>query len=220
MEVDALKVAWGGCDSYNPVDARRILTPAVLTAHQEWETEYAAQAKPRATVMAAEATASAEARKATEAMIESIGQAWLAEQILLWQKYWAGQPKDNIHRPKEAVFTQAKTDLANAQKRAAEQLSLANKAVAAAKTASGQAATAQNDAYAIADAAKTPRGRGLLYTQQSVQVVKASYAAAQAAAKATQTAVNAAKATVTPTLSRTSTRSSAPVAARGGPRRS
>ncbi|MGX5212533.1 hypothetical protein ACWKT3_28240 [Streptomyces violaceus] len=196
MEVEALKVAWGGCDSYNPVDARRILTPAVLTAHQEWETEYAAQAKPRATVMAAEATASAEARKATEAMIESIGQAWLAEQILLWQKYWAGQPKDNIHRPKAAVFTQAKTDLANAQKRAADQLTLANKAVAAAKTASGQAATAQNDAYAIADAAKTPRGRGLLYTQQSVQVAKASYAAAQAAAKATQTAVNAAKATV------------------------
>ncbi|MFF5966114.1 hypothetical protein ACFY64_20720 [Streptomyces collinus] len=196
MEVEALKVAWGGCDSYNPVDARRILSQAVLTAHQEWEQEYAAQAKPRATVMAAEATASAEARKATEAMIESIGQAWLAEQILLWQKYWAGQPKDNIHRPKAAVFTQAKTDLANAQKRAADQLTLANKAVASAKTASGQATTAQNDAYAIADAAKTPRGRGLLYTQQAVQVAKASYAAAQAAAKATQTAVNAAKATV------------------------
>ncbi|MEV5429796.1 hypothetical protein [Streptomyces sp. NPDC052701] len=196
MEVEALKVAWGGCDSFNPVDARRILTPVVLTAHQEWEQEYAAQAKPRATIMAAETTASAEARKATEAMIESIGQAWLADQILLWQKYWAGQPKDDIHRPKPAVFTQAKTDLANAQKRAADQLALANKAVAAAKTASEQAAGAQNDAYAIADAAKTPRGRGLLYAQQSVQVAKASYAAAQAAAKATQTAVNAAKATV------------------------
>ncbi|MEU0587543.1 hypothetical protein [Streptomyces sp. NPDC006132] len=196
MEVEALKVAWGGCDSFNPVDARRVLSPVVLTAHQEWEQEYAAQAKPRATIMAAETTASAEARKATEAMIESIGQAWLAEQILLWQKYWAGQPKDNIHRPKAAVFTQAKTDLANAQKRAADQLALANKAVAAAKTASEQAGTAQNNAYAIADAAKTPRGRGLLYAQQSVQVAKASYAAAQAAAKATQTAVNAAKATV------------------------
>ncbi|EFL34946.1 predicted protein [Streptomyces viridochromogenes DSM 40736] len=196
MEVESLKVAWGGCDSFNPVDARRNLTPVVLSAHQEWEQEYAAQAKPRSTIMAAEASASAEARKTTEAMIESIGQAWLAEQILLWQKYWAGQPKDNIHRPKAAVFTQAKTDLANAQKKAAEQLTLANKAVAVAKTASEQAGTAQNDAYAIADAAKTPRGRGLLYAQQSVQAAKASYAAAQAAAKATQTAVNAAKATV------------------------
>ncbi|MCX5261007.1 hypothetical protein OOK27_43860 [Streptomyces canus] len=196
MEVESLKVAWGGCDSFNPVDARRVLTPAVLTAQQEWEQEYAAQARPRATIMAAETAASAEARKATDAMIESIGQAWLAEQILAWQKYWAGQPKDNIHRPKAAVFTQAKTDLANAQKRAADQLALADKAVAAARTASERANTAQNDAYAIADAAKTPRGRGLLYAQQSVQVAKASYAAAQAAAKATQTAVNAARATV------------------------
>ncbi|MDH3038472.1 hypothetical protein [Streptomyces sp. TRM75561] len=196
LEVESLKVAWSGCDSFNPVDARRILTPVVVTAHQEWEQEYAAQAKPRATIMAAEATASAEARKATEAMIEAIGQAWLAEQILLWQKYWAGQPKDNIHRPKAAVFTQAKTDLTNAQKRTAEQLVLANKAVTTAKTASEQAGAAQNDAYAIADTAKTPRGRGLLYAQQSVQVAKASHAAAQAAAKATQTAVNAAKATV------------------------
>ncbi|MET9762205.1 hypothetical protein ABZ016_24635 [Streptomyces sp. NPDC006372] len=155
------------------------------TAYAEWEQEYAAQAKPRADIMAAEVTASAEARKATEAMIESIGQAWLAEQILLWQKYWAAEPKDNIHRPKAAVFTQAKTDLTNAQKRAADQLVLANKAVAAAKTASSTADTAQNSAYAIADAAKTPRGRGLLHAQQSVQVAKASYAVAQAAAKAT-----------------------------------
>ncbi|NUQ98669.1 MAG: hypothetical protein HOY79_19665, partial [Streptomyces sp.] len=196
MEVEALKVAWGDCDSFNPVDARRILSPVVLTAHQEWEQEYAAQAKSRATIMTAETNVSAEARKATEAMIESIGQAWLAEQILLWQKYWAGQPKDNIHRPRPAVFTQAKTDLAAAQKKTADQLVLANKAVAAAKTASEQADSAQNDAYALADAAKTPRGRGLLYAQQSVQVAKASYAAAQAAAKATQTTVNAAKATV------------------------
>ncbi|MFD5537611.1 hypothetical protein ACFWIJ_07090, partial [Streptomyces sp. NPDC127079] len=196
MEVEALKVAWGDCDSFNPVDARRILSPVVATADQEWEQEYAAQAKPRATIMTAETNASAEARKATEAMIESIGQAWLADQILLWQKYWAAQPKDNIHRPKPAVFTQAKADLATAQKKAADQLALADKAVAVAKTAADQAATAQNDAYVIADAAKTPRGRGLLYAQQSVQVAKASYAAAQAAAKATQTAVNAAKATV------------------------
>ncbi|GGJ20977.1 hypothetical protein [Streptomyces lacrimifluminis] len=196
MEVESLKVSWSDCDSWNPVDPRRFLGSVTATAYAEWEQEYAAQAKPRADIMAAEVAASAEARKTTEAMIESIGQAWLAEQILLWQKYWAGQPKESIHRPKAAVFTQAKTDLANAQKRAADQLTLANKAVAAAKTASDKANTAQNSAYAIADAARTPRGRGLLYAQQSVQVAKASYAAAQAAAKATQTAVNAAKATV------------------------
>ncbi|MFE7663534.1 hypothetical protein [Streptomyces celluloflavus] len=196
IEVEALKGAWGACDSLNPVDARRVMTPVVTAAQVEWETEYAAQAAPRAEITTAEVAASAEAHKATDAMIEAIGQAWLAEQILLWQKYWAGQPKDSILRPSPAVFTQANVDLAAARKKAADQLTLAEKTVTAAKAASDKATTAQSAAWAIADAAKNPRGRGLLHAQQSAQVVKASYAAAQAATKTTQTAVNAAKATV------------------------
>lgn len=196
LEVEQLKIAWGNCDSWNPIDPRRVLASVTATAYAEWEAEYAAQAKPRGDIMAAEVTAAAQVHKATDAMIEGIAQAWLAEQILVWQKYWAGQPKDDIHRPKAAVFTKATTDLANARTRVSAQLTLANQAVTAAKGAADKAATAQTSAYAIADAAKMPRGRGLLYAQQSAQVVKASYAAAQAAAKATQTAVNAAKATV------------------------
>ncbi|GGR93078.1 hypothetical protein GCM10010269_35140 [Streptomyces humidus] len=195
-EVESLKVSWAGCDSWNPQDPRRVLAPVTAAAYAEWEQEYAGQAKPRADIMAAEGSAAAQAQKATDAMIESIGQAWLADQILTWQKFWAGKPADEPGRPAKSLFTQAATDLTKARDKAAAQVTLANAAVTAAKTAADKAAAAQTSAYAIADAARTPRGRGLLYAQQSVQVVKASYAATQAAAKATQTALNAAKATV------------------------
>ncbi|MEU0670216.1 hypothetical protein ABZ508_32975 [Streptomyces lavendulocolor] len=194
MEVEALKVAWGSCDSRNPDDFYRVMSPMVVTAHMEWKAEYAAQAKPRADIVNAEVAAANEVRKATDAMIESLGQAWLADQILKWQKYWAGQKATT--RPKPAVFTQATKDLAAARTRAADQAKLAASASAAAKAAADKANTAQNVAWTIADGAKTPRGRGLLFAQQSVQVAKASAAAAEAAAKATLTASNAAKATV------------------------
>ncbi|GAV45219.1 hypothetical protein [Streptomyces acidiscabies] len=194
-EVETLKVSWAGCDSWNPDDPRRVLAPVTASAYAEWEAEYAGQAKPRADISAAETTAAAQAQKATDAMIESIGQAWLADQILTWQKFWAGKPANDPNRPAKALFTQAGTDLTKARDKAAAQVTLANAAVTAAKTAADKAAAAQTSAYAIADTAKTPRGRGLLYAQQSAQVVKASYAATQAAAKATLTALNAAKAT-------------------------
>ncbi|MEU9983580.1 hypothetical protein [Streptomyces sp. NPDC050856] len=194
IEVEALKVAWGSCDSRNPEDFYRVMSPMVVTAHMEWEAEYAAQAKPRADIINAEVAAANEVRKATDAMIESLGQAWLADQILRWQKYWAGQPSD--HRPKPAVFAQATKDLTTARTRAADQAKLAAIASTAAKNAADKANTAQTSAWAIADAMKTPRGRGLQFAQQSMQVAKASAAAAEAAAKATLTASNAAKATV------------------------
>ncbi|MFG2619389.1 hypothetical protein ACGFXC_17440 [Streptomyces sp. NPDC048507] len=196
LEVEALKAAWGVCDSRNPVDFYRVMSPIVVTAHLEWEQEYAAQTTARNEIVNAEVSAAAETRKATEAMIESLGQAWLADQILTWQKYWAAQPANASNRPAAAVFTQATKDLATARTRAGDQVKLAAAASTAAKTASDKANTAQNKAWAIADAAKTPRGRGLLFAQQSVQVAKASAAAAEAASKATLTASNAAKATV------------------------
>ncbi|MEU9001599.1 hypothetical protein [Streptomyces sp. NPDC048551] len=196
LEVEALKAAWGACDSRNPIDFYRVMSPIVVTAHLEWEQEYAAQTTARNEIVNAEVSAATEARKATEAMIESLGQAWLADQILTWQKYWAGQPANASNRPAAAVFTQATKDLATARTRAADQVKLAAAASTAAKTASDKAGTAQNTAWAIADAAKTPRGRGLLFAQQSVQVAKASAAAAEAASKAALTASNAAKATV------------------------
>ncbi|WP_416973011.1 hypothetical protein [Streptomyces sp. 4F14] len=193
-EIEALKAAWAGCDSANPVDQYRVLSGVVLRAHAEWEAEYAAQAAQRADVVAAETTASKEVRAATEAMTEAIRQAWQADQILFFQKYWAAH-KDDLHYPKPAVFTKAAADLAAARSAAAAQVPIADKAVAAAKTAAEKAAAAQASAWAVADTNKTPRGRGLMYAQRSVQVAKASYAAAQAAAKTALTASNAAKAT-------------------------
>lgn len=193
-EVEQLKIAWAACDTDNPIDHYRVLTGVVLEAHTEWEAEYAAQAKQRTEIVTAEMEAAKQARAATEAMLESIRQAWQADQILFFQKYWAARP-DSILKPKPAVFTKAAADLTAARKAAAAQVPIADKAVAAAKTAADKATASQSAAWTVADAAKTPRGRGLMYGQQSVQVTKASYAATQAAAKTALTASNAAKAT-------------------------
>ncbi|MEU9415279.1 hypothetical protein [Streptomyces sp. NPDC048272] len=196
LEVESLKAAWGGCDSRNPDDYYRVMSPIVVTAHLEWEQEYAAQAKPRADIIGAEVTAAAEVRKSTEAMIEAMGQAWLANQILNWQKYWSSSAPGGLTKPTAAVFAQANKDLATARTRAADQAKIAANASTAAKAAADKANAAQNTAWIVADAAKTPRGRGLLFAQQSVQVAKASAAAAEAASKTALTASNAAKATV------------------------
>ncbi|NJP94867.1 hypothetical protein HCN51_36460 [Nonomuraea sp. FMUSA5-5] len=195
-QVEALKVAWAACDSLNPLDPAGVMDPVIAAAHAEWEAEVAAQAQPRAAIVSAEVQASQALRDATEAMIASIGAAWQADSILQWQKYWQGQPADDLNRPKASLFTQAAKDLTAARTRTQEHLVLARKAVVTAKNAETAAAQAQASAQAVADAAKTPRGRGLLYAQQSAQVTKASAAAVNAAAKTTETAVNAAKATV------------------------
>ncbi|MFB7253820.1 hypothetical protein [Streptomyces nojiriensis] len=196
LEVEAMKAAWGACDSRNPIDYYRVMSPIVVTAHLEWEQEYAGQTTSRNEIVNAEVSAAAETRKAAEAMIESLGQAWLADQILTWQKYWADQPANASNRPAAAVFTQADKDLTTARAKAADQAKIAATASATAKTAADKANTAQNKAWAIADATKAPRGRGLLFAQQSAQVAKASAAAAEAASKAALTASNASKATV------------------------
>ncbi len=194
-EVEALKTAWAACDSANPIDHYRVLTGPVLAAYSEWEAEYSGQAEQRKAIVTAKATAAKEVRVATDVMIEAVRQAWQADQILYWQKYWAAN-KGSASYPKPAVFTKATADLNAAKTKAAAQVALADAAAARAKTAADTAGTQQAKAWTIADAAKLPRGRGLLYAQQSVQVAKASAAAALAAAKATLTASNAAKATV------------------------
>ncbi|WP_118082452.1 DUF4160 domain-containing protein [Streptomyces sp. CC0208] len=194
-EVEALKTAWAACDSANPLDGYGVLTGPVMQAYSEWEAEYAGQAEQRKQIVTAEAAASKETRVATEAMIEAVRQAWLADQILYWQKYWAAH-KDSLFYPTKAEFTKATANLNAAKAAAAKQVPLADAAATRSKTAANTASTQQTKAWAIADAARLPRGRGLLHAQQSVQVAKASAAATQAAAKATLTASNAAKATV------------------------
>ncbi len=194
-EVEALKTAWAGCDSANPIDYYRVLTGPVVQAYSEWEAEYTGQADQRKAILTAKAAAAKETRVATDAMIEAVRQAWQADQILYWQKYFAAH-KDSVFYPTKAEFTKATADLNAAKAAAAKQVTLADASAARAKTAAATAGTQQTKAWEIADAARLPRGRGLLYAQQAVQVAKASAAATQAAAKATLTASNAAKATV------------------------
>ncbi|MEW1776098.1 hypothetical protein [Streptomyces sp. NPDC086777] len=197
--VEDLKQAWAQCDSQNPVDIRRVLNGPVLTAMAEWETEYAAQAAPRSTIIKAEADAATATRAATDDMIEAIGQAWLAEQILTWRKYWqdklAADP-DSLNKPDQALYDQADADLAEARDNVAALVTSAETEAGKAAEAATKASTAQQTAWAIADTDNVPRGRGLMYAQQSVQVARASGAAAEAAAKATRTALEAANATV------------------------
>ncbi|MFE6298216.1 hypothetical protein ACFVQF_30240, partial [Streptomyces sp. NPDC057866] len=200
VEVEDLKQAWSACDSQNPVDPRRMLNAPVMTAMVEWEQEYAGQAPQRAVIIQAEADAAAATREAADDMIEAIGLAWRAEQILTWRKYWqdelAADPDTIFDKPDQAMYDKAAAELAQLRADAAALVVSANAQAAKAATAAGKAATAQQEAWAVADTAKVPRGRGLMYAQQSVQVARASSAAAAAAAKATATARAAADATV------------------------
>lgn len=199
IEVEILKQAWAECNHQDPVDPRNRLSEAVSQASAEWEAEYAGQAAPRAVIMQAEADAAAATRAAADNMVEAIGQAWFADQILRWQKYWQDQLKidpDHLFKPKQALFDQAKSDLAKARGNVQVLVTASKQQAAAANAAAQRAVTAQQQAWTIADSAEVPRGRGLVYAQQSVQVARASGAAATAAAKATETALNAANATV------------------------
>ncbi|MER6099216.1 hypothetical protein ABT154_25875, partial [Streptomyces sp. NPDC001728] len=200
VEVEDLKQAWAGCDYQNPFDPRRVLNEPVMTAMVEWEQEYAGQAAQRATIIKAEADAAKATREAADDMVEAIGQAWLADQILTWRKHWvdtlANDPDTIFEKPDQAFYDKATADLAQARANAAAAVTSAKAWAAKAATASTQAATAQQEAWAVADTAHVPRGRGLMYAQQSVQVVRASAAAATAAAKATETALSAANATI------------------------
>jgi hypothetical protein len=198
VEVENLKQAWATCDHQEPVDPRNKLAAVTAQAHTEWEAEYAGQAAPRAVIMQAEADASAETRAATDDMIEAIGQAWRAEQILTWQRVWHDTLKndpDNIFKPDQAMYDKAKADLATARGKVSALAASARNHASSAAAAAQRAVDAQENAWAIADAAEVPRGRGLMYAQQSVQVARASSAAAQAAAKATDTTLEAANAT-------------------------
>ncbi|MGW5481255.1 polymorphic toxin-type HINT domain-containing protein [Streptomyces sp. NPDC004008] len=199
MEVEALKLRFASCDSDNPLDPNHVLGSVVKTAGAEWQSELDAQAAQRADIVAAEIQANSDLQTASQAMVESVGQSWIAGQLAKWQSYWTKHPKDSSNElsyPKPADFTYATKEIGNARTRAAAQLTIANKAAADAKAQADKVTAAETAAGKIAAANNTPYGRGLAYAQQSAQVTKASSAAAAAAAKATQTAVNAAKASV------------------------
>ncbi|MFC0437693.1 polymorphic toxin-type HINT domain-containing protein [Kutzneria buriramensis] len=198
LEVEALKLRFASCDSDNPLDPDHVQAAIVRTAATEWQAELDAAAGQRATIVAAEKQSSADLATASEAMIETVGQSWIAGQLAAWQSYWTSHPelKGQPNYPKPADFTYATTEIGNARQRAAAQLPIANNAAADAKTQADNATAAQTAAANIASTNKTPYGRNLAYAQQSAQVTKASAAGAHAAATATATAVQAANAAV------------------------
>ncbi|MEV7178703.1 LamG-like jellyroll fold domain-containing protein [Kitasatospora sp. NPDC093679] len=194
-EVEELKTQWAGCDSTDPLDPDHRLDDVVATASAEWQAEQAAQAKPRADIAAADIQAYTDLRTATIAMVEAQGQGFVVSRMLAFQKYWQGRPRTDADYPKPEKFTQAATETANAKKAISAQLAIAQKAAASAKSQADKAAVAQTEAGRTAAADGTPYGRGLTYAQQSVQVAKASAAAAQTAAKAIETTLGTVSAT-------------------------
>ncbi|MEU5433257.1 hypothetical protein AB0G73_07750 [Streptomyces sp. NPDC020719] len=192
-EVEALKAAWAACDSRNPIDHYRVLTGVTAQAYNEWEAEYSSQATQRQEIVTAEAAAFKEVRTTADLMIEAIRQSWQADQILFWQQWWRNH-SDRLDKPSLTDQKNAARRLVTAREMTAQLVKDADAAVARARTASDQAVASQTAAWTIADQNKVPRGRGLMYAQQSVQVAKASYAATQAAAKTVLTASQATQA--------------------------
>ncbi|MET7455137.1 ricin-type beta-trefoil lectin domain protein [Streptomyces sp. NPDC005574] len=101
---------------------------------------------------------------------------------------------DKLDYPTKAQFDKAKAGVTAAQAASKKQLDLLKAQAAAAKKSATDTDTATQAAYAIADKAGAPRGRGLLVGQQKAQVTKASSAALDALAKAGDTAYSATKA--------------------------
>ncbi|WP_373559109.1 ricin-type beta-trefoil lectin domain protein [Streptomyces sp. SA15] len=101
---------------------------------------------------------------------------------------------DSLSYPTKAQFDKAKKGVTDAQAAAKKQLDLLKAQATTAKTAATNTDTAAQAAYAIADKAGAPRGRGLLVGQQKAQVTKASAAALEAMAKAGDTAYAATRA--------------------------
>lgn len=196
LDVEALKARFASCTTENPPDPHGVLTAELVSASTEWAAEVNGQKAQRDTILGAEAAAAADLQVATQALGESLGQSVIASRLADWQAYWLKQTPASagLDYPSAAVFTKVASDIVKAQAMALGRLFVASRAAQDAKVQADKATTAEQAAYAIADAAGQPRGRGLLYGQQAAQVTKASAAAALAVAKATETASNATRA--------------------------
>ncbi|MFC3575522.1 Hint domain-containing protein [Streptomyces yaanensis] len=196
LDVENLKARFASCAFTNAIDPHGVLTPELAVAHTEWQDELAGQKTQRDTIIRAESQANSDLSTASQALGEALAQSLIATRLTDWQAYWTKQtaadhPNDY---PEATEFTQVQKWIRDARGRAAGRLFVASRAALDAKTQADKVTKAQNEAYAIADQAGLPRGRGLLYGQQAAQVTKASAAAAQAAAKAVETAFNATRA--------------------------
>ncbi|WP_329086271.1 MULTISPECIES: polymorphic toxin type 27 domain-containing protein [unclassified Streptosporangium] len=191
IDVENLKARYASCSTDNPQDPRNVLTAEFATASAEWQQEVDGQRAQRDTILREEAQANTDLQVATQALGEALGQSIIAVRLADWQAYWLKQTTD---LPDAAEFTKVKNDIVKAQAMALGRVFVASRAAQSAKAHAATAVAAQQAAYAIADSAGLPRGRGLLYGQQAVQITRASAAAAQAVAKATETASDATRA--------------------------
>ncbi|MER5890652.1 RICIN domain-containing protein, partial [Streptomyces sp. NPDC001941] len=98
------------------------------------------------------------------------------------------QGSDDLAYPKTAQFDKAKKGVTDTQAAAKSRLTALKAQLTAAQTAATASDKAEQAAYAIADAAGSPRGRGLLVAQQKAQVTKGAVAALTAMVKAGETA--------------------------------
>ncbi|MET7389957.1 ricin-type beta-trefoil lectin domain protein [Streptomyces sp. NPDC005529] len=101
---------------------------------------------------------------------------------------------DDLDYPTKAQFDKVKKQITDAQAAAKKQLDLLKGQATTAQKAATDTDTATKAAYAIADTAGAPRGRGLLVGQQKAQVTKASAAALTALSTAGDTAYAATRA--------------------------
>ncbi|NUW41247.1 hypothetical protein [Nonomuraea rhodomycinica] len=194
VDVENLKARYASCTTANPPDPHHVLGAEFAAASQEWQQEVDGQRAQRDTILKEEAEAAADLQVASQALGEALGQSIIASRLTEWQAYWLKQSPDDLSYPSAAQFAKVKTDIVNTQAMALGRVYTAGRAAQSAQRHAAAAVTAQQAAHAIADAAGLPRGRGLLYGQQAVQVTRASAAAALAVAKATETAANATRA--------------------------
>jgi hypothetical protein len=186
LEVEALKARWASCDVTNPPDPYRVLGEVEATARAEWQAELDGQTGPRNDIAGAQTQTWTQMDTATKAMVESLGQAWVAETLIGWQR------DKTLGADQRAKLDQT---LRDTQANINQQLPIADGAVQAANTRGGTVDVAEQQAAQIAAAAHAPVGRGLAYSEQSATVTKAMIAATAAAAGTARTALAAAKAT-------------------------
>ncbi|WTB13927.1 RICIN domain-containing protein [Streptomyces sp. NBC_00829] len=104
------------------------------------------------------------------------------------------QGTDSLSYPPKAQFDKAKKGVTDAQAAAKKQLAALKVQLESAKKSAAASDTAEQAAYAVADADGAPRGRGLLVGQQKAQVTKGAVAALEAMVKAGATAEAATRA--------------------------
>ncbi|MFE9439110.1 polymorphic toxin-type HINT domain-containing protein [Streptomyces sp. NPDC006602] len=196
VDVENLKARFASCAYTNPADPHKVLGAEIATAHTEWQAEVDGQKTQRDTILRAEVQANSDLTVASQALGEALAQSLIASRLTDWQAYWLKQDpeKAGLSYPETTDFANVKKWIANAQGRASGRLFVASRSALSAKSQAAKVGKAQTEAYALADNAGLPRGRGLMYGQQAAQVAKASAAATQAAAKATETAYNATRA--------------------------